>query len=313
MHARLALVVLLSFTSVALAQGGDDCSNATAWGPLFSFTTVGSTPSGVQPSSIPTTGIFEFLDCADPEEMWNDIWYTYTPTTCGEFQFSLCNSTFYDSRIAVYSGTCGALVTLGCNDDGLTCPSFSSEVDVPDLMAGETYYVQIGGANASAVGDGTFHVFGGPPATCSLGSSYCGARQTSESPLGSRIMAFGSTSVSTNDLVLVANHVDPGQPGIFFYGTAPIVSGVPFGEGLRCVGGSVVRVLPPVFADPLGRLASAVDNQSPIIATSASPIVIGATLHFQAWFRDPDCPDCNGDMLPTGFNLSNARTLTFTP
>ena len=312
MHAR-TVCTLLALTTTAFAQGSDDCANATAWGPLFSFSTFGSTPSGEEPTNIPVTGHFMFLDCDDPEEMWNDIWYTYTPTTCGEFQFSLCNSTNYDSRIAVYSGTCGALVTLGCNDDGPACANFASEVDIPDLEAGETYYVQIGGASASATGDGTFHVFDGPPATCSLGSSYCGASQNSQSPLGSLLFANGSTSVSSNDLELVANHVEPGQPGIFFYGTAQIPLGVSFGEGQRCAAGNVVRVLPPVFADAGGKLTRSVDNQTPTIATSTAPLVAGATLHFQAWYRDPLCADCDGDLNATGFNLSSARTLTFTP
>jgi hypothetical protein len=40
--------------------------------------------------------------------------------------------------------------------------------------------------------------------------------------------------------------------------------------------------------------------------TAPVPIADMATLHFQGWYRDPD----GGG---TGFNLSDARTVTFTP
>ena len=70
--------------------------------------------------------------------------------------------------------------------------------------------------------------------------------------------------------------------------------------------GDVVRVLPPVFADASGKLQTTVDNTSALIAGSAAPIVAGATLNFQAWYRDP----AGG---PSGFNLSDGLGITFCP
>jgi hypothetical protein len=41
--------------------------------------------------------------------------------------------------------------------------------------------------------------------------------------------------------------------------------------------------------------------------------VIGASLNFQYWFRDPLCADCDGDLNASGFNLSDAYRIVFQP
>ena len=76
------------------------------------------------------------------------------------------------------------------------------------------------------------------------------------------------------------------------------------GDGNRCVGGtqgSVVRMFPFAQADGGGVLHHALDNTLPVHA----PVAAGATLNFQAWFRDP--------LGFTGFNLSDGLSVTFAP
>ena len=76
------------------------------------------------------------------------------------------------------------------------------------------------------------------------------------------------------------------------------------GDGNRCVGGtqgSVVRMFPFAQADGGGFLHHALDNTLPVHA----PVAAGATLNFQAWFRDP--------LGFTGFNLSDGLSVTFAP
>jgi len=146
-----------------------------------------------------------------------------------------------------------------------------------------------------------------------VGSNYCQSAPNSVTPTGglsgSIMSASGSTSVTANDLVVRCGPQAALQPVIFFYGTTqlgPGGDGLPFGNGLRCTGGDVVRFFPPGFADAAGFYELAIDNTRPAVVTSQVPIADATTLHFQGWYRDPDGGGA-------GFNLSDALTVTFTP
>ncbi len=82
-----------------------------------------------------------------------DVWYSYVATCTAPTTFSFCapGSATYDSAIEVFdgSGGCGALLSLGCNDD--FC-GLSSSLTVP-TVAGTLYYVRVGGFAAAS---GTF-------------------------------------------------------------------------------------------------------------------------------------------------------------
>ncbi len=71
------------------------------------------------------------------------IWYTFTGIQ-GSATLSTCNSADYDTRLNVYSGSCGALVCVGGNDDTPYCPDYTSELTVP-TDAGTTYFVLVQG------------------------------------------------------------------------------------------------------------------------------------------------------------------------
>ena len=94
--------------------------------------------------------------------------------------------------------------------------------------------------------------------------------------------AFGSTSVADNDLTLRAHSVSPNVHGLFFYG--PDVAYTPLGNGYRCVGGPLQRILPTVVTDPAGTASTRVD-----LLNGKHGAQIGAvapiTLNFQFWFR----------------------------
>jgi len=135
-----------------------------------------------------------------------------------------------------------------------------------------------------------------------LGTNYCAAA-TNSTGSGALISASGSLSIAANDLVLISEPMAAGEPGIFYYGPDQIL--VPFGDGNRCVGGSagsIARVFPFAQADAMGSLQLAFDNTGP----SHVQVVPGASLNFQAWFRDPAAG-------LTGFNLSDGLELTFAP
>ena len=85
------------------------------------------------------------------------------------------------------------------------------------------------------------------------------------------------------------------QFGVFFYGSSQVQ--VPFRDGFRCVGGSVVRT-PMVQTDPAGSVSLELD------LTSAPGIASGTTQNFQFWFRDPTGPGGEGSNLSDGLEVT---------
>jgi hypothetical protein len=131
----------------------------------------------------------------------------------------------------------------------------------------------------AALDGGAVHVLTVKPAL----ENYCTA--TTNSSLGAaRMSATGSTSVGSNDLILAAEPVPAGQPGLFYYGAQEAL--VPFGNGFRCVGpgaGALYRL--PIQSAVGNRLSHALDLDAPPL--SSGQVLPGSTWHFQAWFRDP--------------------------
>ncbi len=73
-------------------------------------------------------------------------WYKFTPTTNGNLSINSCGGGS-DTRLWIWSGSCGNLTLLGANDDFSGCissgtNSFASRVDNLILTAGNTYYFE---------------------------------------------------------------------------------------------------------------------------------------------------------------------------
>ena len=120
---------------------------------------------------------------------------------------------------------------------------------------------------------------------------------------GASIQAFGSTNVWRNDLELVTDLCPPGQFGIYYYG--PNAIQVPFGNGFRCVGGPIHRLVPATHTGS-GTATRPLDFEAPPMDSGAGAVVTGATWNFQFWYRD----------VPAGgafFNLSDGLSVTFCP
>jgi hypothetical protein len=95
-----------------------------------------------------------------------DVWYKYRPITSGTVTVQTCGSTgSYDTVLAAYSGACGAMTQLACNDDTSGCGLLSRITF--SATAGQTYYIRVAGYNG-ATGSYTLSVSGGggvvPPA-----------------------------------------------------------------------------------------------------------------------------------------------------
>jgi len=76
-----------------------------------------------------------------------DVWYYFTPTTSGDWLVSTCG-TSYDTIVNVYSGACGSLTEIGCNDDTTQCTGGTSAVRV-SLTAATLYRIRIASKSGS--------------------------------------------------------------------------------------------------------------------------------------------------------------------
>ncbi|MFN0200551.1 MAG: PKD domain-containing protein [Bacteroidia bacterium] len=121
-------------------------------GGSYTFSTQCATQDGPSPTC--GTGVFK------------EIWYKFTTPSVGTLSLSTCNTASFDTRIAIFTGTCGAFTQVGCNDDGSACGTTSSlQISV---TANTTYYIALGGYN-NATGTGTLSVtFAAPPPPGSL-------------------------------------------------------------------------------------------------------------------------------------------------
>ncbi|MFT4538569.1 MAG: hypothetical protein ACI835_001005 [Planctomycetota bacterium] len=142
--------------SPLLAQNtANTCNQApTVTDGVHAFSTNSATASGVEPNN----GMCQDFGQTNPESLNDDIWFEFIPATSDTYVFSTCDDANYDSKIAVYTGSCGSLVPLGCNDDGSGCSGFSSKLTLNNIVTSSTYYVQIGGFSTSDNGTGNLTI-----------------------------------------------------------------------------------------------------------------------------------------------------------
>jgi hypothetical protein len=74
----------------------------------------------------------------------NDLWFSYVATGSGNLAVDLCTQATWDTEVQIFSGGCGALVSLGCNDDSCT---LQSSLTVP--VTPGTYLIRVGGYNGA--------------------------------------------------------------------------------------------------------------------------------------------------------------------
>jgi hypothetical protein len=117
-----------------------------------------------------------------PGQGAHNVWYRFSATATSA-TIRTCGSTGIDSVLAVYSGTCGALTQLACNDD-FCAPAgggnaFVSSVDVTGLVVGTQYYIQLGAYDEAAVGTYSLQVLC-PAGSCTV---TCPGGSVQETPL----------------------------------------------------------------------------------------------------------------------------------
>jgi hypothetical protein len=136
--------------AVGLGQAiNDECSTAIAVASgLTSGTNTQATTSSGVPSGCAASGA--------------DVWYHYTPATSGTVMVSMCpldgGMATFDSVLRAFSGTCGALSIVACNND--VCGQRSRVAF--SASGGTTYLIAVSGF-AGATGSFTMNVSLGSP------------------------------------------------------------------------------------------------------------------------------------------------------
>ena len=121
--------------------------------------------------------------------------------------------------------------------------------------------------------------------------------------VGAALDAGGSTSVVHDNLALHSSDL-PAGTGLYVQANNYILGffgyGSPFGDGLRCVGGGLIRLEV--------QHSSGGTSQTTISIVTRGKVSAGDTKRYQYYYRD-----ANGSPCGTGFNLTNGYQLTWTP
>ena len=121
---------------------------------------------------------------------------------------------------------------------------------------------------------------------------------------GANLAATGVASVAADTVLLTGSTMPPGGTAVYFQGTTQ-VSAV-FGDGLRCVGGAVLR-FPPKLNSTAGS-SSYPGPGDPLISAIGMIPGGGATRFYQCWYRNAPA-----FCTPSTFNLSNGLAIVWTP
>jgi hypothetical protein len=182
---------------IPLLPPNDGCAGALALanGQTFSMSTAAATTDGDGTVS-----------CAD--NIGKGVWFTYTPPVNGAITVNTLGSNF-DTVLQVFTGSCGSLTPVACNDNG-NCPNLQSVVNFPGT-AGVTYLILAAGVTNSASG------------TLRIAASVGGPTPTNDLCSGAIALTDAvSFSMSTQDATT------SGDPEVSCYNTATAGKGVWF-------------------------------------------------------------------------------------
>jgi hypothetical protein len=179
------LCILLALCSSAFAQssldqGGETCGGATV---IPASASVFFAESGVLGNTD---------DCGISTAIFNDVWYSFTPTAAGSYLISACNSDGSLSfEIWQGAGNCcsGTLPVAAWKDAANGCGSASLDPRklITNIVAGTTYYIELGLKAAGSPSAYNFQLQGPIPATPSVPSN--------DACAGATAISVGSSAV----------------------------------------------------------------------------------------------------------------------
>jgi len=211
--------------------------------------------------------------------------------------------TFVDSGDVFHNVYLGSVSWIDYDNDG----------DLDLLLSGNEVGADILRLYRNDATSGTSFCFGdGSLATaCPCGNFGANGNgcASSQVPAGAHLQALGSTS--PDHMLLTATHMLPSASSVFLQGNAVSTSGVPFGDGVRCASGQLLRLGVKTAAMGMAQYPGA--NDLSITARSAAlgaRITPGSSRTYQTYYRDPNptfCPAPQGNT----WNITNAVTIVW--
>ncbi|TDJ75650.1 MAG: hypothetical protein E2O39_03965 [Planctomycetota bacterium] len=277
----------------AYAQGSDACSTAQAiagCGP-FAFDTSLATQDGLPD---PLCLVF------GTSQIDNDVWFSWTAPGDGSYVADTCGQTLADTKMAVYAdtGACPPAPALDCNDD--TC-GLQSQVSWTGI-AGQSYLIRVGSFPSASGGTGTFTISGCPSG--GPGTSYCTSTVNSTGVAGT-MSGSGSSSISANDLSLIASNV-PQIPGIGIFIAGQNSAQIPIWDGFLCIGPQGLQRINQITAPVGGVVTQLIDYTGASTGTVPLNVFAGFSFFYSYWYRDAAAGN-------TGANLTDGYDVVHTP
>ncbi len=153
---------------------------------------------------------------------------------------------------------------------------------------------------SACTGDAT-----GAPCPCgNTGTSGRGC-ENSASTGGALLRGSGIPQVSNDFFELRVEGMPASTTCLFYQGTSVTTPAAPFGDGLRCVAGTVIRLATKVASGGAARYPTS--SEVDISVRGQIPLA-GGTRHYQAWYRNA-APFCTAST----FNLSNGISVDWRP
>jgi hypothetical protein len=254
--------------------------------------------------------------CGPALPFYKDIWFTYhaasggttTITTCG---FTTSTGTF-DTKVEVFAGAgCPTGPAIVCNDDATCAVQALSSTLSFSTVCGQDYTIQVGqyaaaaniaGAiNITEVGTqctptGVPYCFGdGSGTACPCGNSGAAGNgcASSVNPNGGNLSTTGNPTIASDTLVLQGTGM-PSSTCLYFQGTTQIST--VFGDGLRCAGGTIIRLGTKTNVGGSSQYPTGTDPAIHVKGAVTAP----GTRTYQTWYRNA-AVFCS----PSTFNLTN--------
>ena len=207
--------------------------------------------------------------------------------------------------LAAFTGASGTTIplTFSAHDSSHVNGTHACSFQDSQLSGGSVTvcYEYTPSATPFCLGDGS-------GAACPCGNTGATGSGCQNSALtgGAMLEATGSASLSNDTLLLSSSYELPHAFSIFLQGNADLSAPVFFGDGLRCVGGSLKRLY---SRNASGGVVAAPTGSDPAVSARSAalgdPISAGQTRSYQVYYRDPDpsfCPSPPGG----AFNVSSA-------